>query len=335
MTRKSNRRTARVRNIRTLDEVLEHDEQSQDERQEQQQQNLAPEPTLLEEIDTLLTEMSTFEQMVEQREEWYMEQLSGKYMVSGIVSSTHQSFIRQWIDQRPDWENQFLEIIQNYRQQARIMLRDKIPTTPCLNAIEMLQRQEKLTQITNVLEHFILLQAEISLRSHQYTTQLALANFDAKLKIIDEVENRDLKEFMDLEAMQILDTMHTLQEELDLKIMCTAAETPYLMKKYAKYFQSSTGRIQKSTETTGNGNDAAIWLASFGENDTVTMEHQVCSICLVDFQDEDTLVRNAAKRDATKMCTHIFHETCITQWIQQASHSSNCPCCRRPFLINS
>ena len=133
--------------------------------------------------------------------------------------------------------------------------------------------------------------------------------------------------------------MWQLQEKLAAYVLRAALRMPCLLQKSTKYFQQSTtgSRIVTNTETTVDGNGNVVLLALFGVDDAVTMERQVGSFCLMDFQQDDTLVRNTAKREATKICTHIFHEEFISQWIQRlAPCNPNCPCCcRRPFLINS
>ena len=334
MTRKSNRSKARVRNIRTLDEVLNQEEPSHHERQ--QQQKYPPEPTLLEQLDTLLTDVRTFEQLVEKNEEWFINHISGLYMMSGKASSSRYSSerIRLCIDQRPGWEKHFHEVIKAYTKQTHDIVNDQMRRTPCFDHTEIAQRHDKVLQIVNVLDHFLLLGLELSLLSNQCSIQLSLAKIYTKTNDVDKVEMRACLELLQKEEMKVLEGMQIMQERVDSHIIYCAAKSSYLIRKYPKYFQPSTGRIQISNETAANGNDKVTWLVSFGENDTVSMERQVCSICLVDFQHDDRVLRNATKQAAIKTCTHIFHEECISKWIEQASHSSSCPCCRRPFLVN-
>ena len=47
------------------------------------------------------------------------------------------------------------------------------------------------------------------------------------------------------------------------------------------------------------------------------MGNQECSICLVDFEDEDDYV--------DLKCKHVFHETCLKEWVVR---KMDCPNCR-------
>ncbi|KAJ0102162.1 hypothetical protein Patl1_04631 [Pistacia atlantica] len=47
-----------------------------------------------------------------------------------------------------------------------------------------------------------------------------------------------------------------------------------------------------------------------------------CAVCLDDFVDEE-LIR------AFPLCNHIFHLSCIDQWLR---HQFNCPLCRSPVM---
>lgn len=49
--------------------------------------------------------------------------------------------------------------------------------------------------------------------------------------------------------------------------------------------------------------------------DNTTKEE--CSICLVDFETNDSVV--------SLKCNHLFHKTCIVEW---ANHKAECPNCR-------
>ncbi|MED6119604.1 hypothetical protein PIB30_013241 [Stylosanthes scabra] len=46
---------------------------------------------------------------------------------------------------------------------------------------------------------------------------------------------------------------------------------------------------------------------------------ETCSICLVEFEDEDAVSK-------LRRCNHIFHLSCIEQWIDRNQFS--CPLCR-------
>ncbi|MED6110983.1 hypothetical protein PIB30_048043 [Stylosanthes scabra] len=51
---------------------------------------------------------------------------------------------------------------------------------------------------------------------------------------------------------------------------------------------------------------------------------ETCSICLVEFEDEDAVSK-------LRRCSHIFHLSCIEQWIERNQFS--CPLCRS-FLFS-
>jgi hypothetical protein len=106
----------------------------------------------------------------------------------------------------------------------------------------------------------------------------------------------------------------------------------------SKDYRASTGRILQSSNdaegTKQSRNKSCGLLAQFGDSDsTTTLEHGTCVICLVDFQCEDTIVRNAIREGHTR-CNHMFHDTCIASWIE-SSQKAECPCCRQPFVVKS
>lgn len=50
-------------------------------------------------------------------------------------------------------------------------------------------------------------------------------------------------------------------------------------------------------------------------------KREECSICLVDFETNDSVV--------SLKCNHLFHKTCIVEW---SSHKAECPNCREKIL---
>ena len=51
-----------------------------------------------------------------------------------------------------------------------------------------------------------------------------------------------------------------------------------------------------------------------------------CPICLVNFQQDDTVIRSG-----TGICNHSFHIDCIVPWLGR-KQKDHCPCCRQSFL---
>jgi hypothetical protein len=47
------------------------------------------------------------------------------------------------------------------------------------------------------------------------------------------------------------------------------------------------------------------------------MEGDLCAVCLCEFEDEDVCIQLP--------CEHLFHEACVSRWLQQ---DSSCPQCR-------
>lgn len=54
------------------------------------------------------------------------------------------------------------------------------------------------------------------------------------------------------------------------------------------------------------------------------IHHDVCPICLSNYQGEDELV-------VSRSCQHAFHEDCLARWL---ARQPICPCCRVPILAN-
>ena len=115
---------------------------------------------------------------------------------------------------------------------------------------------------------------------------------------------------------------------------------------YSKDYRTSTGRILTSTTVddatqchgvssvvAAHPKDSCGLSAQFGDNDMTPIEHGICVICLHEYEQEDTIVRNAISESHTR-CNHLFHETCINSWIE-SSRKAECPCCRQPFVVKS
>jgi hypothetical protein len=77
-----------------------------------------------------------------------------------------------------------------------------------------------------------------------------------------------------------------------------------------------------------------ILSADFGEGETFAVDESACTICLVEYQNGDTIQRNGQCESTTADCNHIFHAECITRWIQRNS-KPECPCCRKHFAVSS
>jgi hypothetical protein len=73
--------------------------------------------------------------------------------------------------------------------------------------------------------------------------------------------------------------------------------------------------------------------AHFGDNDMTLIHHGKCVICLYEYQVDDVVVRNAIRESHTR-CNHLFHEKCVTAWIE-SSRKAECPCCRQPFVVKT
>ena len=54
-----------------------------------------------------------------------------------------------------------------------------------------------------------------------------------------------------------------------------------------------------------------------------------CSICLCEYNVGDDVVWSS-----NPQCDHVFHETCIEQWLMKQRDGPLCPCCRRDFVID-
>ncbi len=54
-----------------------------------------------------------------------------------------------------------------------------------------------------------------------------------------------------------------------------------------------------------------------------------CSICLCEYTVGSDIVWSS-----NPQCEHVFHETCIEQWLMKHRDGPLCPCCRRDFVID-
>ncbi len=54
-----------------------------------------------------------------------------------------------------------------------------------------------------------------------------------------------------------------------------------------------------------------------------------CSICLCEYSAGSDVVWSS-----NPQCEHVFHETCIEQWLMKQRGGPLCPCCRRDFVID-
>jgi Anaphase-promoting complex subunit 11 RING-H2 finger len=79
---------------------------------------------------------------------------------------------------------------------------------------------------------------------------------------------------------------------------------------------------------------STILSADFGEGEVFAVDESACTICLVEYQNGDTIQRNGQCESTTADCNHIFHAECITRWIQRNS-KPECPCCRKHFAVTS
>jgi hypothetical protein len=54
-----------------------------------------------------------------------------------------------------------------------------------------------------------------------------------------------------------------------------------------------------------------------------------CSICILDYEEGDTIVRSGADEEE-EYCIHVFHMECMLQWLSHGR--KRCPICRRWFV---
>ncbi|KAH0735554.1 hypothetical protein KY285_011261 [Solanum tuberosum] len=58
-----------------------------------------------------------------------------------------------------------------------------------------------------------------------------------------------------------------------------------------------------------------------GDDDVIVEEQEACAICLIEYNDEDTI--------GTLQCGHEFHVECIKKWLMR---KKTCPYCRAQLL---
>lgn len=54
-----------------------------------------------------------------------------------------------------------------------------------------------------------------------------------------------------------------------------------------------------------------------------------CSICLCEYKLGSDVVWSSNPK-----CDHVFHTSCIEQWLMKQRDGSLCPCCRRDFVVD-
>ena len=54
-----------------------------------------------------------------------------------------------------------------------------------------------------------------------------------------------------------------------------------------------------------------------------------CPICLCDYQVGSDIVWSS-----NPQCEHVYHKSCIEQWLMKGRDGPLCPCCRRDFVID-
>lgn len=326
MARKSNRRQARARSSKTLSEALELEEQLRSE--------IIP-GQIRHQIDQLHDRLNQLDQLLVENENRNTQQMSllrtgvnetnfreihGKFTEYFQRVTNSDTRLRNKIT---DFRNKVLRLSSSYK--------DRIP-------IDFPQLSEKWSHFWHMFRQLLLFQHQVELTNEKHCLDLIQFFFDLIVSVTDSEEfyhDRILIEKIRVDSSRVREKMKQVQLLLDEEIICQVERTPSLLQKYTKFFQLASGRILTKTETNDMiGNDNTKLTALFGENDTMTTIHRVCSICLIDFQQNDQVLRNASKL-ATNTCTHIFHKECITAWIQQSTGRTNCPCCRRTFLINA
>ena len=64
-------------------------------------------------------------------------------------------------------------------------------------------------------------------------------------------------------------------------------------------------------------------------SDQLRLVESLCSICLCNYEVGSDIVWSS-----NSACDHVFHESCIEQWIMKQREGPLCPCCRRDFVID-
>jgi len=100
-------------------------------------------------------------------------------------------------------------------------------------------------------------------------------------------------------------------------------------------------------ERNGQMNDNGFEIASQAEEETmeegtrkniivtapdetkIDVSDRFCSICFDKYHDEEDI---SISMDPTTECKHIFHKSCITEWMEQ-SHNNCCPICGLVYVM--
>jgi RING-H2 zinc finger domain len=108
-----------------------------------------------------------------------------------------------------------------------------------------------------------------------------------------------------------------------------------------RHESTNTSETMKPTDLTRK----AV-LVKFGHRDIIPLDELFCPICLVEYDHGDLLQRSASGTDnvakvsmkgsvvVESQCDHIFHQKCITQWMESNGYGS-CPMCRRSFRMGA
>ena len=137
---------------------------------------------------------------------------------------------------------------------------------------------------------------------------------------------------------------HFRERDRYIAVRSAFLEPAALLTDCEKGYRSSMGRIRKSNSNSKCAADVCCQdipcdgttglFAHFGDHDVTPIDHGTCAICLFDYQEEDVIVRNAITRESQGRCHHLFHEKCVTLWIE-SSRKAECPCCRQPFVVKT
>ena len=220
----------------------------------------------------------------------------------------------------------------------------------CVHRLELLRLQEIVHQ-----------EEEYSEYHHYYNDEDNNNLFHQEVLAEQQLEEQ-IREIVQFEAMQqqseelSAETVHTFTERNPHRVA-----QPYAYRSLNRSFrgyilnpnQDETTDDSTNSQTATNetqldspGSSASILSADFGDDDVLPIEEKSCVICCVDYQHGDEIVRNANgcgnsrsmnsrnmnSRIASPACSHVFHTTCITSWVE-SSGKSNCPCCRSPFSL--
>lgn len=72
------------------------------------------------------------------------------------------------------------------------------------------------------------------------------------------------------------------------------------------------------------------WMTIWDSHDTTYRKVEAnCSICILDYEEGDTIVQSGADEEE-EYCIHVFHKECMLQWLSHGR--KRCPICRRWFV---